>query len=59
MPRADDRSGAQYLMPEPSADLMFVAGVALLALLSQIRRVRASFAARAPREALRRRRVRR
>ncbi len=47
-----------FVLPEPDADLVFVAGVALLVLLSQIRRVRASFAARAPRAARRRLRVR-
>jgi hypothetical protein len=36
-----------FVLPEPRADLVFVVGVALLALLSQIRRVRAVSAARA------------
>ena len=35
-----------FVLPEPRADLVFVVGVALLALLSQIRRVRAVSAAR-------------
>ena len=47
-----------FVLPEPDTDLVFVAGVALLALLSQIRRLRASFAARAPRSGWHRRRVR-
>lgn len=47
-----------FVLPEPSADLVFVVGVVLLALLSQIRRVRASSAARGPQAALRPRRAR-
>lgn len=47
-----------FVLPEPDADLVFAAGVALLALLAQIRRLRASFAARAPRSARHRLRVR-
>ena len=46
-----------FVLPEPNADLLFVAGVAVLALLSQLRRVRGSSSARGWRAALHRRRV--
>jgi hypothetical protein len=47
-----------FVLPEPSAEFAFVAGVVWLVLLSQITRVRAAFAARAPRRARRRQRIR-